>query len=258
MKFWPEKEVFNPERDKEVQKGYENRASLSFEKRLDLFWRVDSHGNSSPELKEIQQVTGAAIIIAYMGGFTSKSKETMERFVQDNKHEMFKSPREAQDILRRDMFKHGVQAGFRSMAKYGTMTFCFTFATQIMNLYMNDIRVSGHAACGFVLGGCYKVISGPKAMLSAGILGSALGSVHALSRKSLLWLEGTDYQGFLLKEYEKMVNDERQQSQQYNLERKNKRDTWLESKEKNEEYVPEERNVFMRSLISAILWFTSK
>ena len=260
MKFWPVKEEFDPDRDKEVKRKYEDQASLTFEERLSLFWRIDSNGTESPELKEIGTVTGVAIMGGFMFGFTSKSMKTMEKFVIDNKHEMFKSPREAQDILRKDMFLHGGINGLRLMAKYGIMTFCFTFATQVMNVYCNDIRVSGHAACGFVLGGCYKLISGPRAMLSAGILGSALGSMHALSRKSMLWLEGTDYQGHLLREYERKINDDSRKLQQYNLENKVKRDSWIESKESNEseEKLPEERNAFMRAFVSAILWLTSK
>ena len=258
MKFWPVKEEFDPERDKEIQRKYEDRASLSFEERLSLFWRIDSYGNESPELKEIQMATSCAGLGGFMFGFTSKSKDTMEKFVIDNKHEMFKSPREAQHILRKDMFLHGGIHAMRLLTKYGIMTFCFTFATQIMNLYCNDVTVSGHAACGFVLGGCYKLISGPKAMLSAGILGSALGSVHALTRKSVFWLEDTDYQGYLLKEYEKKTNDDSRKLQQYKLENKTKRDTWIESNESNQETLPEERNAFMRTLVSAILWLTSK
>ena len=65
-------------------------------------------------------------------------------------------------------------------------------------------------------------------------------------------------QGYLLKEYEKKSNDDSRKLQQYKLENKTKRDTWIESNESNQETLPEERNAFMRTLVSAILWLTSK
>ena len=186
-----------------------------------------------------------------------KAKEVLERFKVDNKHEMFKSPREAQYLARKEMGLHGAAAGLRAAARYGFMAFGFTFTTQVMNLYWNDIRISGHAACGFVLGSCYKFVSGPKAMLSAGLLGSVMGSIHALSKKSALWLEDTDYQGYLLKEYNKKVMDDEQKRLLAKMQNNSKRDMWHES-DKEEKSDPNERNAFIRQLISVLQWFSSK
>ena len=42
-------------------------------------------------------------------GYGSRGKETFDRFVVENKHEMFKSPKDAQNILRKDMLKHAAR-----------------------------------------------------------------------------------------------------------------------------------------------------
>ena len=162
MKFWPVKEEFDPDRDKEIRKKYEDQASLTFEERLSLFWRIDSNGTESPELKEIGTVTGVAIMGGFMFGFTSKSMKTMEKFVIDNKHEMFKSPREAQNILRKDMMKHGAIGSLHWGAKMGFFVTSYALSTQTMNVIQNDITGTGHAACGFVLGSLFRVVQGPR------------------------------------------------------------------------------------------------
>ena len=253
----PAREQYDAMRERRVKEGYEHRDLLTFEERFDLLWRIDSRGKYSPELEEIESVTSLAAIGGFIFAYTFKAKEVLEKFKVDNKHEMFKSPREAQNTARRDMGLHGATAGLKAAVKYGFMAFCFTFTTQLMNIYCNDILISGHAACGFVLGGCYRLISGPKAMLSAGLLGSICGSVHGLSKKSALWLIDTDYQGYLLKEYNKKILDDEAKAQLKKLENKTIRDSWHNSTEE-EQSDPNQRNAFLRQLISVLQWFGSK
>ena len=252
----PVQEQFDAERDRQVEESYKNRDSLTFEERFDLLWRQDSRGNFSPELEELQYVTGITIVGSFLVAYSMRAKDILEKFKVDNKHEMFQSPRAAQDLVRKDMGLHGTIAGLRAATKYGLMVFIFTFTTQLMNTYLNDIRISGHAACGFVLGGCYKIISGPKAMVRASLIGSACGALHGLSKRSALWLTDTDYQGYLLKEYEKKISDDRQKIE-YAKQDLPKRDFWYADKEEKISD-PNERNAFMRQLVSLMQWFNSK
>ena len=73
-----------------------------------------------------------------------------------NKHEMFKSPRAAQDILRRDMTRHGFNRGLVVGAKLGAAVFIYTLSTQTMNTVRNYVNPLDHAACGFTLGCIYR------------------------------------------------------------------------------------------------------
>ena len=91
-----------------------------------------------------------------------KSKETYDRFVKDNKHEMFKSPKDAQDILRRDMMKHAGIGGLHWGIKLGFFVTLYCSSTQTMNVIQNDITGTGHAACGFILGSLFRVVQGPR------------------------------------------------------------------------------------------------
>ena len=146
----------NPERDKEIEESYKDRESLTVEQRLELMFRKDAYGHLSPELAEVQNATIMAVIGGLIFGFSNRSFEVFNDFVVRNKHEMFKSPKAAQDILRKDMTKHGFNRGLVVGAKIGTAVFIYTLSTQTMNTVRNYVNPLDHAACGFTLGCLYR------------------------------------------------------------------------------------------------------
>ena len=80
----------------------------------------------------------------------------------DNKHEMFKSPKDAQNVLRKDMMKHGGLGGLHWGFKLGFIVGSYCLSTQTMNVIQNDITGTGHAACGFMLGSLFRAAQGPR------------------------------------------------------------------------------------------------
>ena len=147
----------NPERDKEIEESYKNRESLTVEQRLELMFRKNAYGQFSPELADVQNATMMATLFGLMFGFSNRSFEVFNDFVVNNKHEMFKSPKAAQDILRRDMTKHGFNRGLIVGAKLGAVVFIYTLSTQTMNTVRNYVNPLDHAACGFTLGCLYRL-----------------------------------------------------------------------------------------------------
>lgn len=222
-------------RSAEILEGYQNPNALTLQQRLRIMWRVDPFGNVSPELGLISNGTAYAIFAGAFGGFGYTSRKTFDRFVVENKHEMFKDPREAQATLRREMYKHGVNGSIKWALKLGICTLFYTASTQHLNVIQNDITIHGHAACGFVLGSLYRIIHGPRQMLVAGIFGVFMGSFEALCQKSLLWTRGHDYQSFMLQRYELMMtrNETVMKLNQENS--KTLRDMWTEEQQNPQE-----------------------
>lgn len=197
-----EKEVAGDiKREKEVEEGYKNRSSLTLEDRLRLMFRKDIHGRLSPELTAVSQSSSMALLLGTAAGYGVKSKETYDRFVKDNKHEMFKSPKDAQNILRRDMMKHAGIGALHWGIKLGFFVTLYGASTQTMNVIQNDITGTGHAACGFILGSLFRVVQGPRQMLVAGVVGASLGFVEGIALKGLVWLEHGSYENDMLSRY---------------------------------------------------------
>ena len=64
-----------------------------------LMWRTDPHGNRSPEMEFCLMSTKMSALFGVVLGAVVNSKETFQKFMTENKHEMFKHPFEAQRAL---------------------------------------------------------------------------------------------------------------------------------------------------------------
>ena len=83
---------------------------------------------------------------------------THKRFVTENKHEMFASPRLAQRTLQDEIYKHGGKAFASGALKVGGVVFLYTLSSQAANVIQNDITGHGHALCGMALGSLFRYV----------------------------------------------------------------------------------------------------
>ena len=72
----------NPERDKEIEESYKDRESLTVEQRLELMFRKDAYGQLSPELSDVQNSTMLAALGGLIFGFSNRSFEVFNDFVE--------------------------------------------------------------------------------------------------------------------------------------------------------------------------------
>jgi len=234
-------EIGDFKREDEVTKGYENRSTLSMEERLRLMWRKDAYGRLSPELEQVSSMGQFALLMGALYGYGSRGKETFDRFVVDNKHEMFKSPKDAQNILRKDMLKHAARGSMYWAFKLGFMVITYAASTQTMNVIQNDITGTGHAACGFVLGSLFRVIQGPRQMLAAGVVGASMGFFEGITQKCLIWVTEGSYENYMLNRYNKFQDEKKLYVDKKKEENKELIDKWRESDSKNSNEEKEEK-----------------
>lgn len=167
-----------------IKHGYENRSNLTVVERLDLMWRRDENGNISPELQECLTTTVFAGISCFLIGGMRHSRKAYDDFMIENKHQMFRHPREAQmavfERTQLAMFKGGGRLGIRAFI----MTSMFMIGINTANVVRNDINPLDHAGVGFITGAIYRVLGGPRAMLGSGFVGSCFGLLEG----SLTWV----------------------------------------------------------------------
>lgn len=181
------------DREEAVAEAYSSRSSLTVEERLDLMWSKDPYGNLSPEIGDCLRATSVSFVCAYGYGFTTRAMAVYRKFISDNKHEMFKSPRAAQDVLRKDMMKHASLSGVGLALKLSSMVLVYSLSTQTCNVMRDDINPLDHAACGAVLGSTFCLMRGPKAMIAGAAVGATVGLVGGGSQKLLAVLSGVSF-----------------------------------------------------------------
>ena len=64
-----------------------------------LMWRRDEFDTFSPELDQVYQSTIAATVLGGIAGMYNESRQATQNFLEKNKYEMFKHPKEAQLAL---------------------------------------------------------------------------------------------------------------------------------------------------------------
>ena len=107
----------------------------------------------------LAEVIGAAMsagCLSFLIGFGDYAFGAYNHFVRENRYTMFKNPRAAQDICRKEMLKQGTNGGLRLSLKCTAIVGLYLWTTQSMNFIRNDINPLDHALCGGVLGGLYR------------------------------------------------------------------------------------------------------
>lgn len=226
MGIFEKDSIWDEKKQKEVHEAYKNLKSTTYEERLRLFFRTDAYGNLSPELQDVNSSTGIAVMAGAGYALITSSKSVYAKFIEDNKHEMFASPKEAQNELRREMMKHCSGATIRLGAKMGIIVGSYTLATSLVNSYQNDITIHGHAACGFVLGSCYNLLQGPRAMLASGIIGAFLGMNEGLCQRLSLWIGDTSYSDLMYRRLQEMEIENKSRMNEQRNQVKTIKDSW--------------------------------
>lgn len=179
-----------PYREDELNEKYVNRDELDWKERLDLMWRRDRYNRLSPELEFCTNVGSTAIFSGLIIGAFKESRHVYMKFVASNKQTMFKHPREAQAILQEQVTYYMLRGGIRWAVKVGIVAFAYVTMCQTAHTIRNSINPVDHMAAGFVSGAVFRTMGGPKAMLGAGIIGSAMGCVDGVSTWCLYKLSG--------------------------------------------------------------------
>ncbi len=183
-------EIGDSNREAQLDRAYADRSSLSWRERLEVMWTKDAYNNISPELSQTYEVANLGFVGGFCWGFFIESRQIFEKFVEENKHEMFRSPRDAQAALRNKMTLDSIKAGVRLGFKFCIVVSMYSACTQSCNVARNYINPLDHAAVGFILGAMYRAKAGPKAMIGSGVVGCGLAFIEGLSKLLLSWLTG--------------------------------------------------------------------
>jgi len=161
--------------NEQLDQMYEDRSNLTWSQRLSLMWRRDSYGNLSPELEQVSQCTVASVVIGGIIGSYLDSQRDMKIFLERNKHEMFRHPREAQSALREKLMLSYMRGFARVGSRTGLMTFLYVSVAQSLAAIRNYINPLDHAIGGASMGMVFKMNMGLKGMAAGGIVGGLLG-----------------------------------------------------------------------------------
>ncbi len=108
------------------------------------------------------------------GGYL-RSRDARIRFMAENKHEMFRHPREAQAAMVDRMVLSFVRGGCSLGWRMGLLALFFTGAGLTLTVARNAVNPLDHAAAGAATGAVYRLGGGPRAAASGAAAGSALG-----------------------------------------------------------------------------------
>jgi len=224
-----------PYKPDELRDKYENREELTWKEKIKLMWRRDNYGHLSPELEFVYGATKLSFFLGFVTGAYQDSREVFMKFMEQNKQTMFKHPREAQAILQEQVTYHMLKGGLRVGLKTGIIVTSYVSLCQTAHAIRNYVHPLDHVACGFALGGMYRFMGGPKAMLGAGILGGALGLIDGVSTWSLYKLSGETISERWARELQSIHNqniaeDEKTRELRLNLRREERlsREEWIQ------------------------------
>jgi len=180
---------------------YADRSSLDWRERLSLMWRVEEYEEMSPELNLVYQSSMTATLVGGMAGAYHESKKMTQIFLEKNKHEMFRHPREAQASLQDRM----IIAYFKGFTKLGSrmllLSFTYTAVAQSMACIRNYVNPLDHMLAGATMGAIYRFNMGPKGMVGGGVLGSLLGLQGGLVFWLLQYITGETVEERWRREY---------------------------------------------------------
>lgn len=224
-----------PYKPDELREQYDNREELTWKEKLKLMWRRDNYGNLSPELEFVYGATKISFILGFVTGAYQDSKEVFTKFMEQNKQTMFKHPREAQAILQEQVTYHMLKGGLRKGLKTGIVVTSYVALCQTAHAIRNYVNPLDHIACGFTLGGMYRFMGGPKAMLGSGFLGGSMGLIDGVCTWSLYKLSGESISERWARELESIHNqniaeDEKARELRLNLRREERlsREEWMQ------------------------------
>ena len=81
------------------QSAYSDRSNTSWRQRLELMWRRDEYGSYSPEADFVLNSSMSGLALGVLVGGYLESRSAIRLFLDKNKHEMFRFPREAQAAM---------------------------------------------------------------------------------------------------------------------------------------------------------------
>lgn len=186
----PDFDSVDMDEERALEEQYKVRDSLTWRQRLDLMWRKDAYGNLSPELTECKRSTILGALTGFIIGSYVWSREDFRNFLISNKHEMFKHPREAQEVLRTTMYKSITFGGIHYGWRLALLTFTFVATTQSLDVMRNAVQPLDHSAVGFIMGAIFRFQGGPKAMIGAGGIGCLLGLSEGMFRWAVTKIPG--------------------------------------------------------------------
>ena len=120
-------------------------------------WRLDEHGEPSPELRLVKTSTVLSGLMGVVWGGYLTSREERLRFIHENKHEMFKHPYEAQRGMVDRMTLGFGKGGFRLGWRMALLTFMFTSVSTSLTAIRNKINPLDHVAAGAVMGSAWRI-----------------------------------------------------------------------------------------------------
>lgn len=181
-----------------LRQMYRDREQLTARQRLDMMWRTDEYGNPSPELEGVVTVGILAGMTGAVMGSYKDSRGVLLRFKEDNRHTLFRHPREAQVILQELMLYHMMKGAVKGGLKLGLLCTSYALATVSLDVALGSSSSAGpnplaHGAVGLAIGSLWKVPSGPRAMLGSGLVLGALGLGEGSASWVFVKLSGESY-----------------------------------------------------------------
>jgi len=165
----------------EVSEMYLRRGELSPRERLGLMWRFDRFGNSSPELREVNATGQTGLMLGFFYGGLNAGTAAFAKFKDDNKHTMFRHPREAQKLAHEQGIFHFFRGGWRIGLRVGAFSWMYLAFAHSLSVAFNRVNPLDHTVSGFALGFLWRASTGPKPALATGILGSMMGTTIGIS-----------------------------------------------------------------------------
>ncbi len=171
-----------PDIDAGLHHAYMNRNELDWRQRLNLMWRWNETRDPSPEMKTICISTTAAIFYGFGLGAYVKSRETLQQFMEKNKHTMFASPFEAQRCLRDELLLSYAKGGTHYAWRLGVMVFIFTATSGSLTAIRGDVNPGDYAAARGVMGASVRFYKlGLRGATVGAIVGAFLGLVGGVA-----------------------------------------------------------------------------
>ncbi|XP_057369833.1 RPII140-upstream gene protein-like [Daphnia carinata] len=159
--------------------------------RLKSIFETDEFNSISPELDNVLSAGAAGLIAGMFLGGIPASKIEYDDFINRNKASTFENHFEAKSKLQFSVTKSMAQGGWRVGWRLALFTGAFTFFTTAVSTYRNKSSVFEYSAGGLLAGAMYKLPMGPKAMISGGFAGAAMGTVAGVLTVGIMKLSGT-------------------------------------------------------------------
>nr|SVE77309.1 EOG090X0FS6 [Daphnia lumholtzi]SVE78557.1 EOG090X0FS6 [Daphnia lumholtzi] len=159
--------------------------------RLKAMFETDEFNSISPELDNVLSAGTAGLLVGMFLGGLPASKVEYDDFINRNKAAQFESHFEAKSKLQFSVTKAMAQGGWRVGWRLALFTGAFTFFTTAVSTYRNKSSVLEYSAGGLLAGSMYKLPMGPKAMISGGLAGAAMGTVAGVLTVGIMKISGT-------------------------------------------------------------------